>query len=146
MADTQAVKQLIDKYMEAYTQRSIDALGETVSKDAEFIAYGTDEGEAWHGWEDYKNCTEKLFGAIKELHWERGEPHLRFSKDGNVCWFAEKLSGKFVTGGEEHECAFRITGIAEMQGGRWVIVQFHRSVPAHPHAVPYLETHGVRFD
>jgi len=146
MADTQAVKQLIDRYMEAYAHRNIEALSGTVAKDAEFIAYGTDESESWHGWEVYKGATEKLFGAIEEIHWDRKEPHIRFSKDGKVAWFAEQLHGKFVISGEKHDCDFRLTGIAENQNGNWVIVQFHRSVPAHPHAVPYLEIHGVRFD
>lgn len=144
--NTNDVAQLIDRYMKAYETRNVDVLAQTVSRDADFVAYGTDQGEVWHGWEMYLGATEKLFGALDDIRWQRGKPTIRFSKDGNVAWFAEELNGKFLTGGEEHGCDLRITGIAEKRGGQWTIVQFHRSVPFTPHAVPYLETHGVRFD
>ncbi|MBN1282509.1 MAG: nuclear transport factor 2 family protein [Proteobacteria bacterium] len=144
--NTNDVSQLIDRFMKAYESRNIDLLAQTVARDADFVAYGTDEGEYWHGWESYRSATEKLFGALDEIHWKRGTPMIRFSTDGKVAWFAEDLHGKFLTGGETHECNLRLTGIAENRNGQWTIVQFHRSVPFHPHAVPYLETHGVRFD
>jgi len=144
--NTNDVAQLIDRYMKAYETRNIDVLVQTVARDTDFLAFGTDVGESWHGFQVYLGATEKLFGALDEIHWKRGTPAIRFSKEGNVAWFAEELHGKFYTGGEEHTCDLRITGIAENRGGQWQIVQFHRSVPFHPHAVPYLETHGVRFD
>lgn len=141
------VSEVITNFLDAYQHRDIEALGETVANDETFIAFGTDEGEIWHGWISFKSAAEKLFGAMEEIHWEREKTHyMNFSRDGNVAWFAEELRGNFVTAGEKHSCLFRFSGVAEKDEDGWKLVQFHRSVPVEDHAVPYLETHGVRFD
>lgn len=148
MAETngKVVQALVDRFFNAYKSRNIDDLSGTVAKTGDFIAFGTDQGEAWYGWESFRNVTEKLFTAIREIDWHRGATHIRFSQDGNTAWFSEELTGYFVSPEGKHECPFRFTGVAMQQGGTWSIVQFHRSVPVEQYAVPYLETHGVRFD
>lgn len=144
--DVQGVKAVIDRYLESYRKRDINLLGKAVAADERFVAYGTDKSESWHGWESFHSVVGKLFDALEEIHWKRGETTINFSQDGNVAWFAEELAGDFVTGGQRHHCEFRLTGVAERRAGNWVIVQFHRSVPEKEYAVPYLDTHGVRFD
>lgn len=145
--DISEITELIKDYFDAYRHRDINALAGVVANDDDFIAFGTDEGETWEGFEEFKSASEQLFGAMEEISWERSKkPWIHFSRDGNVSWFAEKLGGKFVTGGEDHECDLRISGVAEKRDGDWTIVQFHRSVACEEHVVPYLETHGVRFD
>ena len=144
--DVQGIKSVIEQYLESYRRRDIDLLGKVMATDERFVAYGTDKDESWHGWESFHRVTGKLFDALEEVHWKRGETSVNFSQDGNVAWFAEELTGDFVIGGQRHHCPFRFTGIAERRKGKWVIVQFHRSMPTKEYAVPYLETHGVRFD
>jgi ketosteroid isomerase-like protein len=145
--DVARINEIIKDFLDAYQHRDIEALGAAVANDEQFIAFGTDEGEIWHGWTSFKSAAEKLFGAMEEIHWERGKtPFVNFSRDGSVAWFAEELEGCFVTFGEKHACKFRFSGVAERKNDGWKIVQFHRSVPVEDHAVPYLETHGVRFD
>ncbi len=145
--DVGEITELIKDYFEAYQHRDIEALASVVANDENFMAFGTDQGEFWDGWEEFKTASEKLFGAMEEIHWEReNEPKIHFSRDGNVGWFAEEMCGHFVTGGEKHSCSVRISGVAEKRDGEWKIVEFHRSVAAEEHVVPYLETHGVRFD
>jgi uncharacterized protein (TIGR02246 family) len=144
--DAQEVKSLIDRYCDAYRHRDIDSLSDVIANDPQFVAFGSDEGETWLGWEEFRSASEKLFGAIRELHWNRGTPVIRFSRDGTVAWFTEELSACYVSANEKGECSFRFSGVAEKRSGGWVFVQFHRSVPVKGYAVPYLETHGVRFD
>lgn len=141
------IVEIVNRYLEAYRRRDIDELGNLVARDANFTAYGTDEGESWHGWENFKKSTEKLFKAVKELHWDRGKTRVTFSRDGTCAWFSEEHTGHFLTAdGKKHTRNFRLTGVSEKRGGQWVLVQFHRSAPIKGFAVPYLETHGVRFD
>jgi len=144
--DVAGVTALINSYMEAYNNRNIEALSDLVANDDTLVGFGTDKGESWVGWNTYRNVTEKQFAAIDEIHWDRQKPMLHFSSDGNVAWFSEEFGGKFQCAGEEHTCAFRMTGVVEKRQAKWVIVQFHRSCPVEEFAVPYLETHGVRFD
>jgi uncharacterized protein (TIGR02246 family) len=144
--DMKGVAALIDSYLSAYKSRDINALSSIVAQDANFTAFGTDANETWYGWESFRTMAEKLFRAVKEIEWKRGKQTINFSQDGNVAWFAEELAGKFLSAGERREFTFRLTGVAERRGGKWVLVQFHRSVPVEKFAVPYLETHGVRFD
>jgi uncharacterized protein (TIGR02246 family) len=142
----QEVRTLIDRYFDAYRHRDIEALSDVVCNDAQFMAFGSDEGEWWHGWDAFRSASEKLFGAVRELHWERGTMAMQFSRDGNVAWFAEEDVAHALSGDQKVSCAFRFTGVAEKRSGAWTLVQFHRSVPVKEYAVPYLETHGVRFD
>jgi uncharacterized protein (TIGR02246 family) len=145
--DAGEIVTLIKDYLDAYQHRDIEALASVVVNDDNFIAFGTDQGELWQGWEEFKTASEQLFGAMEEINWERSKkPMIHFSREGHVAWFVEELEGVFVTGGEDHECDIRISGVAEKRGDEWLIVQFHRSVACEEHVVPYLETHGVRFD
>ncbi len=144
--NTKDVTDLINRYLEAYQRRDISALGDVVARDANFVAFGSDEGETWYGWDKFRTAAEQLFAFAREIHWNRGTPRVTFSRDGNCAWFAEEMTGNFLTGEGKHECKFRLSGIAEKRGGQWVLVQFHRSVPTKEYAVPYLGMHGVRFD
>jgi ketosteroid isomerase-like protein len=142
----QAVVEVLDRYFNAYQRRSIEEIAGVVACDATLMAYGTDEGEVWHGWDDYRLATETFFRVVQELHWNRTTPRVAFSRDGNVAWFSEDVTGYFVSGGGRHECSFRMSGVLERRDGNWTIVQFHRAVPVNEYAVPYLDAHGVRFD
>lgn len=140
------IKELIDRYLDAYNARDIDALTTAVATDETLIVYGTDEGENWYGWKAFSRVTEKLFHAVEEIFWERGEPKVFFSTDGNIAWFAEELVGRFMALGVEHRSPIRFSGVAENRDGEWKIVHIHRSVAVEGVTVPYLESHGVRFD
>ena len=144
--DIKGVNDVIDRYLEAYARRDIESLSTTLAQDNESLGIGTDEGEYWNGWPTIRNVAEKQFGAIREVHWKRGQPIVRFSRDGNVAWYAEELCGDFLAANKKTSCDLRFTAVLEKRNNQWVIVQFHRSVPVKGYAVPYLERHGVRFD
>lgn len=144
--DLKDVNEVIDRYLESYVRRYVETLAATVAQDNDVLGIGTDEGEYWKGWTTIRNVAEKQYGAFIECHWKRGTPTIRFSRDGNVAWFAEELKGEFLSGGKKTSCPIRFTTVLEKRANNWVIVQFHRSVPVEGHAVPYLETHGVTFD
>jgi ketosteroid isomerase-like protein len=144
--DLKGVNEVIDRYLESYVRRDVEALATTLAQDNDTLGIGTDQGEYWRGWTTIRNVTEKQYGAILESNWRRGTPHIRFSRDGNVAWFAEEMTGEFLSGDKKTSCPFRFTAVLEKRANNWVIVQFHRSVPVEEHAVPYLETHGVTFD
>ena len=144
--DIQSVTALINGYLDAYNQGDIDSIQSSVANDSNLVAYGTDEGESWHGWEEFSHSRKRFFHAVEEVRWERGNPVIHFSQDGNVAWFSEELSGNFKVVGNKHKCPIRFTGVAEKRGESWRIVQLHRSVAVEGFSVPYLETHGVRFD
>jgi uncharacterized protein (TIGR02246 family) len=144
--DMKGVSEVIDRYLQAYAHRDINALSTTLAQDSETLGFGTDEGEFWKGWTTIRNVMEKQFGAIREINWKRGQSQIRFSRDGNVAWFAEEMGGDFLSGSKKTTCAIRFTAVLERRANQWVIVQFHRSVPVEGFAVPYLEKHGVRFD
>lgn len=139
------VQSVIDRYISAYVNRSLNELSSCVATDEDLMAFGTDKDESWAGWKGYSAAADTLFRVAKEISWKRGKTSIVFARCGQVAWFCEELSGRFVTGGNQSECAFRLSGTAENRDGKWVIVQFHRSVPVEGCAVPYLETHGVRF-
>ncbi len=144
--DLKGVKEVIDRYLESYVRRDIETMATTLAQDNDTLGIGTDEGEYWKGWPTIRNVVEKQFGAIVECHWKRTAPTVNFSRDGNTSWYAEDLTGDFLSGSKKTTCNIRLTAVLEKRANNWVIVQFHRSVPVKGYAVPYLETHGVRFD
>ena len=144
--DIKGVMAVIDRYLAAYRAKDIGGIAACIAQDPNFLAFGTDEGECWSGWESYRGVTESLFRAAEEIEWKRGETHIGFSRDGSIAWFGEDLVGRIQTRGTKTDCAFRLSGTMEKRNGNWTIVQFHRSVPIKGYAVPYLEAHGVRFD
>jgi len=144
--DIKGVSDVVDRYLEAYAKRDIDALGKVLAQDNDALGIGTDEGEFWKGWTTIRNVTEKQFGAFREVNWVRSQPLIRFSRDGNVAWYAEELTGDFLSGTKRTTLPLRFTAVLERRANQWVIVQFHRSMPVKGYAVPYLERHGVRFD
>ena len=146
MSDVNQVQNLINAYLDAYNDKDIEKIKQIVANDETLVAYGTDEGEIWHGWNEFSNVTKKILHAVEEVKWHRGTPKIYFSNDGNVAWFSEELSGHFTVLGDEHKCPIRFTGVAVNTDGAWKIVQMHRSCAVEGHSVPYLETHGVRFD
>ncbi len=144
--DIEAVKVVIDQYLSAYGERNLSAVESTMAHDKTVMGIGTDEGEFWKGWTEIKAAKEKQLAAISETTLNRGHTEVSFAQCGKVAWFAEELSGDFVVQGEKTTVPLRFTGVLEKRNNKWFIVQFHRSMPVKGFAVPYLETHGVRFD
>ncbi|MFH1873696.1 MAG: nuclear transport factor 2 family protein [Pseudomonadota bacterium] len=144
--DFDGVKRVIDRYLSAYEERNLDAVEATIAHDKAVLGIGTDEGEFWKGWTEIKSAKEKQLAAITETTLNRGHTEISFAQCGKVAWFAEELSGDFWVQGNKTTCHLRFTGVLEKRDNKWVIVQFHRSMPVKGFAVPYLETHGVRFD
>jgi len=144
--DVSGAQAVIDKYLNSYKHRNMDELASCVAKDDDFVAFGTDTNESWHGWDEYRAATERLFQVAREIEWKRGKTRIVFSRDGSCAWFSEELMGHFQTGGTKTDCPLRLSGVLENRGGNWLIVQFHRAMPVREFAVPYLDVHGVRFD
>jgi uncharacterized protein (TIGR02246 family) len=144
--DVEGVREIINRYLGAYVERNMEAMETTMAHDDTMLGIGTDENEYWQGWNAIKAAKEKQLRALTETNFRRGTTLINFSTDGNVAWFAEELMGDFCVGEEKTTCHLRFTGVVEKRDGKWTIVQFHRSMPVKGYAVPYLETHGVRFD
>lgn len=139
------VTQVLSRYFRAYEERSEDLVSETVYNGAETVAFGTDKSEYWVGYNNIYDTFLKQIERIKETSWDRKNIHLDLSNDGSIAWFAETLHGSFLSAGRI-DIHLRMTGVLEKIDGQWKIVQFHRSVPVEDFAVPYLESHGVRFE
>ncbi|PIU58019.1 MAG: hypothetical protein COS89_02570 [Deltaproteobacteria bacterium CG07_land_8_20_14_0_80_38_7] len=144
--DIEGVKNAINRYLNGYVEKNIDAIEDAILQSNDTIGIGTDENELWRGWAEIKSATERQLKAFSQINFKRGKTITNFSDDGTVAWFAEELSGKICSGKSEHTCHIRFTGILEKRNNKWEIVQFHRSIPVVGCCVPYLETHGVRFD
>jgi ketosteroid isomerase-like protein len=82
---------------------------------------GTDAGERW---------TKEEFRAFVEPYFSRGrgwtytplERHVELSADGRVAWFDERLASASYG-------LCRGTGVLLLHGERWLIEQYHLSIP-----------------
>lgn len=94
------------------------------------VNYGTDASEHFIGWEGFKQAVEKMLPSFEKIKIAVHDQVIQVHTSGNVAWFSQIWDWDMVIEGKpasSHGCRF--TGVLEKRSDRWVIVQFHNSVP-----------------
>ncbi|MDQ7823709.1 MAG: nuclear transport factor 2 family protein [Candidatus Eremiobacteraeota bacterium] len=139
------VKETLDRYYRALSERNIGLLSEVMAQDEDMVSFGTDTDERWTGWSELEKIHRRQFEVITEYQTARHDSVVKLNASADTAWFSETLDAHVEVMDESYELSLRISGVLEKREGKWVIVHFHRSLPKEGFAVKYLETHGVRF-
>jgi ketosteroid isomerase-like protein len=97
-------------------------------KSAELVLIGSKHGEIVLGPQAFATHIERLFALPISFHWEWEK--IQVSLAGQIAWvFA---LGDLVVGGVSgvQRAPYRLTGVLEKQGARWVWHMYHGSEPA----------------
>ena len=139
-----AVMAVVNKWLESYTARDIDAIMAFYAPDPGVVLIGTGADERCVGLAEIK--------ALHEREWsqsEAGSFELRWyavSAAGSVAWVATDVIVHVRVEGQEMHLPGRITAVLEQRGDTWLFLQLHGSLPAtgqdEGQAWPTLPTAG----
>jgi ketosteroid isomerase-like protein len=137
-AEKAAVKQTVDQFETMLENDDVSMLESMMAHDNDMVNFGTDASERWVGWDQLKSSVEAQFAAFESTRLTVKDQSIRVHPSGRVAWFSEVVDWAVVSGGKPIEIpGSRLTGVLEKRNDRWVIVQFHASVPVSGQAVQY---------
>ncbi|MDP1553422.1 MAG: nuclear transport factor 2 family protein [Methanobacteriaceae archaeon] len=121
------IMSVLEKYMEAYTEKNLNSLMDIVSKDEDTIFVGTGYDEWAHGPKEIKEGFQRDLTQADSIKIEFHK--LPISSAGKVAWTATKMTMKVLADGEELVLDGRLSAVFEKRNYKWVIVHLHYSLP-----------------
>jgi len=128
----------VDQFPVALETEDVELFSRIMAHDPDMVCFGTDASERWVGYEAVKAALEQQFEAFESVHVTVNDQVVRVGPSGDAAWFSEVSDWSVMTGGQTVELkGTRLTGALEKRDGKWVIVQFHTSVPVMGQAAEY---------
>ncbi len=120
----------IDKVFKAFADRDTLSHDTLWFKSPELVVFGLYDKSEFFGWDEarqhFVNSAKKIQGA----HFSIKCKEIRMSGSKTTAWFAVIADQEYQTPeGVFENNNIRYTGILEKKGSRWLIVQFHGSLP-----------------
>jgi uncharacterized protein (TIGR02246 family) len=132
------VTAVIDQFWQSFETQDISLVSEVMAHDPDMVVIGTDASERWVGYEAFETAMEEQFAAMESLQTSLHHETFRIHHFGEVAWYSGVADFKGISLGEDFEFAdLRVTAVLEKRDGRWVIVQYHGSMPVVGQLVEY---------
>jgi ketosteroid isomerase-like protein len=122
-----AILDLLAEFRSAVADQDVDRLLALFAPD-EAVSIGTGAAEWYVGRAAMRDGLERDFAESPPFTVEFAPPIL--SSEGGVAWLAAGFNGRSVVDGTEIRAHGRLTAVLRREGGRWLLVQTHTSVPA----------------
>ena len=124
------VQAFVDTYNRAMVESDLKTLSGIIAHDEALSNFGTDAGEYWLGWEQFKTALEHQFEAAKITAIKTKDLVIRVSPAGD----AALVSGNWelfmsVDGKEATVSGMRVSMVLEKKDGQWLLVHSHASMP-----------------
>ena len=123
-----AVKAVLDKVAEGYTQRDLDLVLSAFAPDPDVVMYGTGADEKRIGLSEIQAQAERDWSQTESAAITYGWTSV--SAVGSIAWVASNGTFQLKADGQEMTLPVRITCVLEKRGEQWLIVQAHFSLPA----------------
>jgi len=123
-----AVMNVVKQFWEVFTKRDIDAALPFFAPDPDVVAIGTGGDEKCIGVPELKHILNRAFAQFEDASVTFGWHSV--SAAGSVALVAADVILHMKTGDREISEQLRLTVALEQRGDRWVIIQWHDSVPA----------------
>ena len=121
------VLQTLEKFKQLVSSRSMDVLGE-FAPDGQALLIGSEAQEVASGSSELKAFFARIFAREETFSWDWS--HIEVSQSNGVAWFYADGQVVITRGEESQRAPYRITGVLERIGSRWVWRQYHGSEPA----------------
>jgi ketosteroid isomerase-like protein len=120
------VHQVLERFNELVSTRNLQVLAEfTPGEDV--ILVGSESGEVARGKQALKAFFTRVFAREVTFSWEW--EHIDVSHAGDLAWFFAEGRVVLSTPQEQRRSAYRISGVLERHGARWLWRQYHGSEP-----------------
>ncbi|MBK8504241.1 MAG: nuclear transport factor 2 family protein [Saprospiraceae bacterium] len=125
------VKKVVDQFAQFWETEDMALLSKIMAHDSNMINFGSDASEIFTGWENFRKSAESMMPAFENTKIKVRDQNIRVHASGQVAWFTEIWDWDLMYGGEHAVMSNqRLSGVLERINGKWVLVQFHNSVPA----------------
>jgi len=123
-----AVMNVMNQFSEAFAKRDLDALLALYAPDPDMVVIGTGGDEKCIGLAEVKALFKRDLAQFEDASMKFGWHSV--SAAGSVAWVAADIILHVKTSGREIGLQARSTTVLERRADRWLIVQFHGSLPA----------------
>ena len=123
-----AVVNVVKQGIEAFTRKDLDAVMTFFAPDPDVIVIGTGGDEKGVGLAEIRSIFEHAFAQFKEASFQLGWHSV--SAAGSVAMLAGDVNLYVKTSDHQITEQIRLTVVLEQRGDRWLIIQWHDSLPA----------------
>jgi ketosteroid isomerase-like protein len=123
-----AVVNIVKKCFEAFTKKDLDAILAFCAPDPDVILIGTGRDEKCVGLDEVRNILGRAFTQFEEASFKFGWHSV--SAAGSVAMLAADVTLHVKTSDRQITEQLRLTVVLEQRGDRWLIIQWHDSLPA----------------
>jgi len=123
-----AVVNIVKQGFEAFTKKDLDAVLAFFAPDPDLVVIGTGGDEKCVGLAEIRNIFKRSFAQFEEASFEFGWHSV--SAAGSVALLAADVTLYVKTGDRQITEQVRLTVVLEQRGDRWLIIQWHDSLPA----------------
>ncbi|MGB5925502.1 MAG: nuclear transport factor 2 family protein [Dehalococcoidia bacterium] len=123
-----AVVNIVKQGFEAFTKRDLDAVLAFFAPDPDVVVIGTGGDEKCVGLAEIRNIFERAFAQFEEASFKFGWHSV--SAAGSVALLATDVTLYVKTSDRQISEQVRLTVVLEQRGDRWLIIQWHDSLPA----------------
>jgi uncharacterized protein (TIGR02246 family) len=123
-----AVVNIVKEGFEAFTKRDLDAVLAFFAPDPDLVVIGTGRDEKCIGLAEIRNIFERAFAQFEEASFKFGWHSV--SAAGSLAMLAADVTLYVKTSDRQISEQIRLTVVLEQRGDRWLIIQWHDSLPA----------------
>jgi hypothetical protein len=120
----------IDKLFKAFEDRDTTSHDSLWFKSPELVVFGLYDKSEFFGWDETRKHLVTAAKTMQGAHFAIKCKEIRMSPSKTTAWFAVIADQDYQTAaGVFENNNIRYTGVLEKKGSRWLIVQFHGSLP-----------------
>jgi ketosteroid isomerase-like protein len=120
------VCEVLERFNDLVSTQNLQVLAEFAPGD-EVLLVGSDAGEVATGSQELEAFFARIFARDTTFSWEWDR--IDVSHAGDLAWFFADGRVVLSTAKEQRRTPYRITGVLERHGERWLWRQYHGSEP-----------------
>ncbi len=122
------VMSIVKQCFEAFTKKDLDTILAFCAPDADVVLIGTGGDEKCVGLVEVRNILGRSFAQFQEASFEFGWHSV--SAAGSVAMLAADVTLYVKISDRQITEQIRLTAVLEQRGDKWLIMQWHDSLPA----------------
>ncbi|MEJ2555862.1 MAG: nuclear transport factor 2 family protein [Anaerolineae bacterium] len=120
------MREVLERFDDLVSTQNLQVLAEFAPGD-EVLLVGSDAGEVATGRQELEAFFARIFARDTTFSWEWDR--IDVSHAGDLAWFFAEGRVVLSTAKEQRRAPYRITGVLERHGERWLWRQYHGSEP-----------------
>lgn len=136
--DLAGAKSAIGRFVGALKANDAAAAGKILIHDPDMVAFGTDKAERWVGYDQIMKALHAQLAAFQTTNVSVQDEVVHVLPSNSGAYFSEVWDWSIRSEGKDMVLKdVRVTGVLVHRDGRWLVAQFHMSLPVGGQAVPY---------